>query len=126
MQAFLDLEVREQLAKCLTGKTSLDDFRTWLAPITMVVEQSGNVNAVQVVHDIELAMAEFTSGHWTEAQLHDLLRPFVQDYEVDIELTESGARPTSRPAPAMTGTNVTVGEVGSWSSVGRALVAAFA
>jgi|SRR5579859_6510857 len=126
MQAFLDLEVREHLAKCLSGKARLDDFRVWLAPITMVVEQSGNANAVQVVHDIELAMAEFTSGHWTEAQLHDLLRPLVQDYVVDIELTKTGVQPTSRPTPTTTASNVTVGEAGSWSSVGRSLVAAFA
>lgn len=124
MQTFLDLAVREELAKYLAGERTLDDFRIWLAPITMGVEMADNPNAAELVHEIELVLAEFTSGHREETQLHDLLRPFVQDYAANLQLTAKGIEPASRP-PAATASNVTVGEAGWWSGVGRSLVAAF-
>ncbi len=82
MQIFLDLEIKRELERFLVGLISLDEFSDWLAPITMDIEQSGSPTAVELVNEIQLRLAEFTDGYWTEAELRDLLRPLVSTVDV--------------------------------------------
>jgi hypothetical protein len=77
MQTFLDLAIQERLAKYLSGKSSLTAFEDWFAPIAMRVERSGNPAAIDLAHEIELRLAEYTGGYWTEPALRAALAPLV-------------------------------------------------
>lgn len=73
MEAFLDLDIRSQLSRFLAGHISFTDFEDWFVPVAMDVEQSGNSAAISLAHLIELRLAEFSDGYWTEQELkHDL------------------------------------------------------
>jgi hypothetical protein len=89
----------------------------------MGIEQTQNRDAIGLVYAIELAMAEFTSGHWTAQQLHELLRPLTQGYQVRAELTSGGLRP-GRPAGLTSSANLTVGEEKSSQMSGSGSAAA--
>jgi hypothetical protein len=97
MQAFLDLDVKRQIERYLTRKTTLNDFKRWLAPVTMDVEQSRSPLAVDLVYEIQLRLAEFSDGYWTEDELRSLLRPLVSTVEVlSPELPRLSARSAVR------------------------------
>ncbi len=78
MQASLDRAVREHLARYLRGETSLRDFDAWFVPATWEVSQERDPVAHDLTNEIYLRLAEYSNGHWTEAELKDLLRPLVK------------------------------------------------
>ena len=43
-----------------------------------VVEEHGSQVAEDLTYDIELRLAEFSGGGWTEEELKDLLRPLAE------------------------------------------------
>jgi len=81
MGSTLDSEIREQLACYLAGQTSLRGFHEWLAPRAWVADESENPEATELADEIELRLAEFTSGHWSEAELKELLQPLVERHK---------------------------------------------
>ena len=82
MQIFLDLEIKRELERYLARVMSLNEFSDWVAPITMDIEQSGSPAAIELVNEIQLRLAEFTDGYWTENQLRELLRPLASTVDV--------------------------------------------
>jgi hypothetical protein len=80
----LDLKIREKLASYLVGEISLREFEDWFVPASWNVAQSNNSNAVNLVYEIELWLAEYSDGHWNEQELKNYLKPLVIDYRVDV------------------------------------------
>lgn len=80
----LDIEIREQLARYLANEISLEEFQGWFVPATWNVEQTNNPIAAELAHEIELRLAEFSNGHWTEDDLRSLLGPLVENYTVRV------------------------------------------
>jgi hypothetical protein len=74
-----DLEIRGKLADYLAGELPLRDFDRWFTAATW-----DTADAESVAGEIELAIDEYTSAHWTEAELHRLLDPLATEYEVDL------------------------------------------
>jgi hypothetical protein len=65
----LDLEISYRVARYLTGEESLAEFRRWLLPIVWNLAEPGNDEVSQLASRIELRLAEFMNGHWTEDHL---------------------------------------------------------
>ena len=78
----LESEIREHLVRCLAGENSLQAFVEWFSARTWDVEASGEPAAEDLTADIELRLAEYTNGHWTEKELRSLLTQRIQTYEV--------------------------------------------
>jgi hypothetical protein len=76
----LDIKIREWLARYLANEISIQEFQDRFVPTTWEVEKSNDVPAIDLAHEIDLRMAEFSNGHWTEAELRDKLRPLVESY----------------------------------------------
>lgn len=76
----LDLEVRSRLADSLGGKTTLEAFRQWFVLQAWNIEKRADSVTAGLVREIELLLAEYGHGDWTEAELVEKLRPFVTEY----------------------------------------------
>lgn len=73
MQPNLDLQIQQKLADYLDRRIALRDFEEWFAPVAWHVDESGNQAAEDLSNEIELRLAEFGRGHWTETELREML-----------------------------------------------------
>lgn len=69
MQVFLDLDIRRDLGRYLRNEITLDELTRQLASATMDAEQTGSPVAADLLYEIQLRLAEFTDGFWTESDL---------------------------------------------------------
>jgi len=69
-------EIREHLARYLTGELSLAAFQEWFVPATWELDLADD-QLRALYGGIELALAEYTNGDWTEDELRLLLRPLL-------------------------------------------------
>lgn len=84
MEHSLDVQIRYKLMSYLLGEISLQSFEDWFVPSSWNVDQSKNQDAINMVYEIELRLAEFSNGHRSEEELKDFLRPLVANYRVDL------------------------------------------
>jgi len=80
----LDLEIRSRLADYLGGRTSLQEFQGWFAPQAWNIEKRADPAIANLAREIELLLAEFANGDWTEEELSAKLHPFVTAYSFSI------------------------------------------
>src|SRR5438309_11144421 len=70
----LDLEIRERLARFVSGKSGLQAFTRWFVPATWELDASSDPNgAAALANAIKLHLAEHSSGHTSAARPHDVL-----------------------------------------------------
>jgi len=74
-----DLEIRERLAAYVVGELTLPEFDAWFTSVTW---DSPVVS--DVAGEVELAVDEYTSEHWTEEELRHRFEPLVQRYTVSV------------------------------------------
>jgi len=86
-----DLEIRNQLARCLAKEITLDEFEDWFVARSWNYQEAATPQLLDLVSQIELLLAEFSNGHLEEEQLRRHLAIFVTCYEVDYRPT--GAAP---------------------------------
>jgi len=86
----LDIKIRESLACYLTNEISFEEFEDWFMPATWEIEKTSNLLAIELTHEIELRISEFTNGHFTEKELREKLGPFTQRYSVQAPPREPG------------------------------------
>lgn len=67
--------IRENVARCLSGGLSLLDFQTWFVPRAWEILETGTP-AAAMASQLELLLAEFTSGDLTEEELREALIPY--------------------------------------------------
>jgi hypothetical protein len=84
MTGAIDLEIRDRLARYLNREISLDEFEEWFVPVAWSIEQARNPRAIELAGELELRLAEFSNGHWTEAELRSKLEPLVSIYETEL------------------------------------------
>lgn len=80
MQASLDFEIRDCLARYLAGEISLERFQEWFVPMAWDADQSGSWSAEELANEVELRLAEFSNGDRTEAELRELFRSTLETY----------------------------------------------
>lgn len=68
--------IREALSRYVSGEVSLVEFQEWFIPRAWEVLADGSP-AAAVTSDLELLLAEFTNGQWTERDLRETLKPFA-------------------------------------------------
>lgn len=76
-------QIRAHLAMYLAGDCSLEAFEDWFVPHALsLVEESGDPGADELTYEIELRLAEFSHGDWTEPELKELLHPLAAQHSV--------------------------------------------
>lgn len=73
MSASLSCEIRAKMYEYLLEQIPLSKFQDWFTPATWDVERSGDLDAIELAHDIALLFAEYSNGDWTEAEIRDTL-----------------------------------------------------
>ncbi|MGI8553742.1 MAG: hypothetical protein ACR2PL_23575 [Dehalococcoidia bacterium] len=74
MQSSLRQEILGWLSGYGAGTVSLLDFKQWFIPIAWTIELNNDPAAEDLAHTVELRLAEFSNGHWTDEELQDQLR----------------------------------------------------
>ena len=79
MERRLDLDIHDQLVQYVAGETTLLAFRDWFDSSSWDLEERGaNQDAFRLAGEVELRLAEFSNGHWTESELRSKLLPLIQ------------------------------------------------
>ena len=84
-----EIEIREQLARFLAKEISLDTFEDWFAPRSWNFHQASSQVLREMVSEIELLLAEFSSRHLTEDDLRSRLGPFATSYRISFDTISS-------------------------------------
>ena len=77
MSPSLEQRIREAVIQYIAGQVPLRQFHEWFASQTWNVEslpEAGDLR--QLVNEIDLLLAEFSSGHWTEQELKGKFREY--------------------------------------------------
>jgi hypothetical protein len=69
MASLLD-QICRQIERCISGQTSLDEFRAWFVPISWNIEDCGEPDTIQLAFRIDGILSEASSGQWTD---HDIV-----------------------------------------------------
>ena len=89
MQPFLQ-QVYEWLSRYLSGAISLVEFQEWFAPTAWdVMDTEDDVVSVQLACSIELVLAEFANGHWTEDELKERLQEHTRPAPLMINVSDA-------------------------------------
>lgn len=67
--------IQEHVQRYVAGDLTASEFEAWFWPATINVEQANDTRAEAMTYEIMLRLAEYSKGHWTEAELKELLRP---------------------------------------------------
>ncbi len=81
-QELTEDQIRKQLSRYIAGKISLQAFRDWLVPATWDVDKWPAASLRNLVYEIKLRLAEYTSGHWSEMDLREKLSPLIVAHTV--------------------------------------------
>jgi hypothetical protein len=92
MTSQLDREIHDELVRYLAGEISMTDFRNWFYSTTWEIQQPIDQTLAEVIGEVGLRLAEFSSGHWTESELRGKLVPLVR---VRTLATQIGEQPHS-------------------------------
>lgn len=87
MNPSVDNGIRKKLASYLLGEYSLEDFKDWFIPVLLAVDHSENQKAINMAYEIELRLAECSNGYWNEDELKQLLKPLVENYEIEVDIS---------------------------------------
>ena len=88
-------EVRRRATDYVEGRATLADFALWLAALAWELDNTGDADLRDLVNSLELRIAEFTSGDWSEAELGSLIRvPLSASTVVLTALVEVPGKPS--------------------------------
>jgi len=68
-------KIREAVLQYIAGRIQLRQFQEWFAANTWDVRAESS-DAQQLVNEIDLLLAEFSNGHWTEGELRSRLQQY--------------------------------------------------
>lgn len=66
-------ELRHRAADYVSGRSTLRDFELWLAPLAWSIDDAADATLRDLVNRLELRIAEYTSGAWSDEQLRQLI-----------------------------------------------------
>jgi hypothetical protein len=94
----LELEISAQVARYLAGEATLAELRRWLLPLVWELSESDGEQGSRLAYRIELRLAEYMNGHWTEEDLRTIFErtvPRTSGLTPNFARTISGVSPSS-------------------------------
>lgn len=80
----MDEEIKAMLARYLRDEISLREFSRWFVPTTWSVDQTDNIGARVFAAEIDLRLAEYSHGHWSEHELRRHLRSLLENETLEV------------------------------------------
>jgi hypothetical protein len=88
----------------MTGLLPLRDFQVWFAPVAWRLGRPENAGGYPLARHIELRIAEYTNGHWSETQLLEEIGRLLRPDRTPTTVAIGGGNLTHRPgAPSAAG-----------------------
>jgi hypothetical protein len=78
MLSSIDQDIREMVARYVSGAVSLREFQEWFVPRIWNIDANGDAAGAQLANRIELLLAEYSNGDWTEEELRKKLTLYAQ------------------------------------------------
>lgn len=78
----LGLEMRKQVVRYLARELSIAELQVALAPLAWNADRRADPASAALAHDLDLLLAEFSHGDWSEDEIRQRLRPVVANYIV--------------------------------------------
>ena len=69
----IDTQIRRRLSEYIAGDMTLKKFAAWFAPVVWGIG-SAPAGSQDLAYELELRLAEYSNGDWTEAELRRLFR----------------------------------------------------
>ena len=98
----LDIHIRQRISDYVSDRISLRDFQHWLVSSTWGIDPATDPAASDLTYKVELALAEYTSGHMTEAELRRELDALTRTYSVRLSLGTAAGYSVTTSAGAST------------------------
>ncbi len=76
-------DIRDLLARYLAGNLALSGLGRELSSAAWGIEAGEDRDAVALLHELELGLAEHSNGDWTEDELRALFRPLLTTSSTD-------------------------------------------
>lgn len=89
MSTTLEYEIRAHLIDYLIGQVSLRDFETWFTAATWNAVGHVARSTEDLIGEVALRLAEWSSGHRTTEEIHDLLAPLATNVVTDLGRSEA-------------------------------------
>lgn len=93
MTTTLDNAIREHIYRFLAGDLELQAFEDWFVSAVWDVVGEANPNLTALIGSVELALAEYTSGHATIIDLREDLGDAM--HTVAITISDGGSTTTT-------------------------------
>jgi len=77
MKTSTEESIVADLKRYIAGGITIQQFDESFAEATWEVERSNEERAKKLTDEIELALAEYSNGDWTEDELRDLFRQAI-------------------------------------------------
>jgi hypothetical protein len=77
-----EVELRQKLIQYLNGELRLSEFEEWFVPKSWNFFENASPSLQSLVADIELLLAEYSNGDWTEAELKRKIAPLATTYRL--------------------------------------------
>lgn len=68
------LQIRSRLAEWTDGKISLSEFEDWFVPETWNIHKANDLEAEDLVDEIELSLSEYSGGYLSVGELKKRLK----------------------------------------------------
>lgn len=83
MPSSFEPDLRSWLAAYVSGRVSLREFQEWFVPRAWIIDADADPNQAELAGHIELLLAEWSNGHWTEDELKDKLSRYAVRVHVE-------------------------------------------
>jgi hypothetical protein len=80
-------QIRSAVQQVILSKISLDDFDEWLTKASWNMHKDSKVEAVRMVGNIELMLAEFDSGDLSERDLRKAFQRMAATFVCETEVS---------------------------------------
>ena len=118
MNKILGFELQDQIVRYLAGRISLREFRNWFDSASWNIEIGPDSRVYAMFAEIELRLAEFSSGHWTEEELQGQLKKLLPNHSILVEMASNTISGSSlRIEDRTVGKILSVGTRPAWTSV---------
>lgn len=87
----IENEIRQKLRQYLDGQASLAEFQRWFVPATWDIQLTGEFGAIELTGEIELRLAEHSSGHLHVEAMNEEFRNLLSRHHLAMVVGEAPA-----------------------------------